>query len=318
MKTDRLFHGYNCYSAAVGEYCAGMEYAGVHDLILSQWSFFFDKNMLLNGQWYTGASDGPVDILLREDLKKFCSLHVEEHYPSNRDSRSEIEHLLKLNNQVIILVDFYYMESVRWEHLGRFGFERQHNPHFIILEGEGDQEKISFRDPYYNFRGQMDKELLRKAQSSLTRQGGVDYRYYSVRHFNDGVENFRELILYRFNRYISEGQFNLISVLGEELLSNAEVILEQKDFRWAVDGYFCLKSVIDQHRNLQDTALRKGINLPTGLTDLENKWMLVIKEIFNIFVSQKAFRADIVKLYDNLHFIAKHEALFAEKVLAGI
>lgn len=317
MKTDRLFHGYNCYSAAVGEYCNGTEFAGIHDLILSQWSFFFDKNMLLNGQWYTGASDGPVDILLREDLKKFCFLVVEEHYPRNRDSQSEIENLLKVNNQVIILVDFYYMESVRWEHLGRFGFERQHNPHFIVLDNMSRGE-IAFRDPYYNFRGQMDKELLRKAQSSLTRQGGVDYRYYSVKHIDDVVADFREVILYRFNRYLSEKQYNQISVLGEELLKNSDFILAQQDFKWAVDGYFCIKSVVDQHRNLQDTALRKGISLPSGLTDLENEWMLVIKEIFNIFASQKACRADIVRLSDNLHILAKHEELFARKVAANV
>lgn len=314
MKTDRLFHGYNCYSAVVGEYCRGTEFAGVHDLILSQWSFFFDKKMLLNGQWFTGAADGPVDILLQEDLKQFCSLEVEEHYPGNRVSQCEMENLLKIKNKVIILVDFYYLESVRWEHLERFGIQRLHDPHFIIIESM-DKDSIKFLDPYYNFRGCMDYSILQKAQSSVTRQGEVGYRYYSVQYNRNRKINLREVISYRLKRYIDEKYYSAIADLGEELVSNSDFIMGQKDFRWAVDACFCLKSTLDQHSNLRDITYANSITLPSELTDLENEWAIIRKTIFGMFVSHRTSMSDLLDLRNRFQGISKMEKAFACKVI---
>lgn len=314
MGYNKLFHGYNCYSAAVGEYCLRRKVSGVQELILSQWSFFFNLQMFLNGQWYTGAADGPVDLLLQKDLKRFCSLCIEEHCLPADAAETESLAILERDEQQIILVDFYYLKSVRWEHLRRFGIERQHDPHFIILEGR-DREKFTFLDPYYDYRGQMERDVLQEARSSITRQGGVGYRHYIVNHVEQKKIDLREVLYYRFRRYIDEKQYNGIARLGEEILFSGDFILAQKNCRWALDGCFCLKSTVDQHRNLQQIAALHGILLPSELPELENEWALVRKLFFSIFVLRRACPADLLEVSEKLRRLAEREETFARRVI---
>lgn len=317
MNTSKLFHGYNCYSAAIGEYCTNEKIPGAIELILSQWGFFFDENMLVNGQWYTGASDGPVDIQLKEDLKELCSLQIDEKYPEVGAEEGEVQRVLRDNNQLIILVDFYFLDSVRWEYLSRFGFKRQHNPHFIILEELNEKHAI-IRDAYYNFKGQISRDILRKAQRSMTRQGEVNYQYYSFNHTSSRKVNLRETIHYRFSRYINEKKYNDITAFGEKLVSNSEFILGQKELTWAGDGYFCLKSVVDQHRNLHELSLRNEITLPEGLSELENEWTIIIKDLFNFLLTHSVRRTDLLKLSEKILIVSKEEEVYARKVVAKI
>lgn len=315
MSTEKMFHGYNCYSAAIGEYCNNKLNSGIHDLILSQWSFYFDKSMMLNGQWFTGAADGPVDLLLYKDLNRFCSLIVEEHRLNGESILSEIQELLRLENQLIILVDFYYLESVQWEHLKRFGVERVHDPHFIIIN-EIDQDGVTFIDPYYNFRGQMSLDILKKAQNSITRQGGIEYRYYLVKNIVQKDIDLREVIKFRFMRYMEEKQYMAIAEFGQELINNADYILKQKSFAWAIDTCFCLKSTSDQHMNLNETAFQNSIELPSQLLDLENEWALIRKSIYSMFLKRKVALSNIQVISEQLCCLAEKEKYFAQQAIA--
>src|SRR3712207_8159327 len=73
------FHGYNCYSSVVGEICKRGKNYSVLNLINTQISFCFDKNLFWNNQWFAGSMLSPIDELLDFDLKYFLGIRSEEH-----------------------------------------------------------------------------------------------------------------------------------------------------------------------------------------------------------------------------------------------
>lgn len=313
MAQNKLFHGYNCYSAAVGEYCRRRNLPMVTEIIMTQWSFFFDRQMLKADQWYTGAWEGPVDTLLEEDLQRFASIRIEESSSTALAAEKESHAILQTGDQQIILVDFYYLDSVRWEHLHRFGIERQHNPHFILL-ADVDEDVFTILDPYYNYVGQMRSQVLQEARGAMTRQGEVAYRHYTVQVGETQMVEQREILCYRFHRYLQEKHYDAIAKLGGEIESWMDTFTEKQICGLALDAYNCLQSTVDQHRNLRDWFCLQNPSLSQTLLELENEWALVRKMFFSTFVSSKVRQVDLKVIAQNLQRLAGLEESFARQV----
>lgn len=172
-----LFNGYNCLSAALGEYSIRKKYNYITDVINSQLTFIFDEKPFWDDEWFAGSTLEPLDKYLLNDLIKYqCGNLYQEKMTLDR----EIEYLKK-NDLLIVLVDFYYMKSVDWKLLKRFNILPEHDPHFILVESiDTFNNRVSIIDPYYNYVGKMELDRYVLARSGDTRQGKVENIAYLV------------------------------------------------------------------------------------------------------------------------------------------
>ena len=66
-----LFNGYNCLSAALGEYSIRKKYNYITDVINSQLTFIFDEKPFWDDEWFAGSTLEPLDKYLLNDLIKY-------------------------------------------------------------------------------------------------------------------------------------------------------------------------------------------------------------------------------------------------------
>lgn len=272
------FQGYNCYSSALGECAKDKKIPEIENIILSQWTFFFDEQQFLKNQWYTGAADGPVDVVLNKDLENFSNIYILEHLSSDSEALNESEEFLQRQGYQIVLVDFYYLNSFNWKSLSRFNVLREHDPHFIILT-EINHGHVRIIDPYYHHVETLKIEDFRKARSSMTKQGKINYNSYEIAYKETKRVNVKELLYYRFDKYLKEEMYHKI----EEFATVVKNQLTKSERKWSFIGYNCLNSIIYQHQNLMRIKKMFNIDIPADLENLHDKWALIRKKLFEYY-----------------------------------
>lgn len=100
------FHGYNCYSAVVGEICKRDSNNLVLDLINTQISFYFDKNLFWDNEWFAGSMISPIDKLLDFDLKYFFGIEKSKCI-GKFDDVNELNDMINEKKHIFALVDFF-------------------------------------------------------------------------------------------------------------------------------------------------------------------------------------------------------------------
>lgn len=304
------FQGYNCYSSAVGEYAKEKKIPEIENVILSQWTFFFDKEQFFKNQWYTGAADGPVDVVLNEDLENFSNIRILEHLSWEDEAINESKVFLKKQGYQIVLLDFYYLNSFNWNSLKRFNVTREHDPHFVVLT-EISNGQAHVTDPFYHHKEIMPVEDFMKARSSLTKQGKIRFNSYEIVCGDIRRVNIKELLYYRFSRYLKEKMYQKI----EEFAVTVKNQPDETDRKWSFTGYNCLNSIIYQHQNLMKIYKLYDFNLPLGLDDLENTWALIRKKLFEYY---NRGNSSVEEISNSILNAAALEKNFAEGVVKSL
>jgi hypothetical protein len=276
-----LFNGYNCLSAALGEYSIRKKYNYITDVINSQLTFIFDEKPFWDDEWFAGSTLEPLDKYLLNDLIKYqCGNLYQEKMTLDR----EIEYLKK-NDLLIVLVDFYYMKSVDWKLLKRFNILPEHDPHFILVESiDTFNNRVSIIDPYYNYVGKMELDRYVLARSGDTRQGKVENIAYLVSFpAKSNCYDIKSLFYDRIQRYFEEKMFEGIFKMGEEIDKRRLIYGPDQDRKWAINAYNCLRSSMDQHTNLNKFAKNYHIELTEEFEALENMWGQLRKKLIEYY-----------------------------------
>ena len=255
------FHGYNCYSSVVGEICKRDKNCSVLNLINTQISFFFDKSLFWNNQWFAGSMLNPIDKLLDFDLKYFLGIEKKE-FKNKFNNICELSN--SINNKIyqFALVDFFYLDSVDWKVLKKFNILPEHDPHYIILDKiiEGN---IYYSDPYYDYMGKIDFKKFSNCIESMTKQGYIDNQYFYLNYDIDTkVTNIdiREFIKYRFKRYLRLNMPYNIEQMGVEIDKRRLINGIETKKNWVLNAYNCLRSIEDQYTNLSNISKLNDIN----------------------------------------------------------
>lgn len=304
------FQGYNCYSSALGECAVKNRISQIEDVISTQWSFYFNQVEFDQNQWYTGAAGGPVDVILKNDLKNFCDISVKEHSSTEKSALEESKEVLKKQGYQILLVDFYYLNSFNWKSLRRFHVEREHDPHFIILKSICD-EQAHVIDPFYHHEEFMSLESFMQSRNSTTKQGKLIFNSYEIVSNNTKNVTIKELLHHRFQRYLEEKMY-------ENIIKFKETVRGQKgntNRKWAFTGYNCLNSIIYQHRNLLKVFKQFSCNLANDLCDLENRWAIIRKKMFEYYIDQPITVDEIEFLLSEIAFL---EEKFTKQAIAYV
>lgn len=290
-----LFNGYNCLSAALGEYSLRKGIDNVLEVINSQMTFLFDKDLFWKGEWFAGSTLKPVDSYLIYDLKKYLCGYI---YEKRMSLEEEVEYL-KENDLLIVLVDFYYMDSVNWKLLKRFNIIPEHDPHFILTQNiDTLNQKVNIIDPYYNYIGEMDLEKYKQARSGITRQGEVDQKVYLFTFDVNEKLDIKTLFFDRMKRYYDEKMFENIFTMGEEIDRRRLIYGINQDRKWAINAYNCLRSAMDQHERLNFYADCHKIEISKKFIELENLW----GELRKKFIEYYNYRLDDLEEISYLTF----------------
>lgn len=279
------FQGYNCYSTALGEYANRKDIKEIDKIIHSQLTFVFDKNMFWNDNWFAGSTLTPVDRYLEQDLKKFADVIVEEHCSNEEQAMVETRIQLEKHGMQIVLVDFYYLESVNWKSLKSFNIFPEHDPHFIIVT-DVDNESVNIIDPYYNYQGTISTEQFLTARMAQTRQGSVDFKSYEPHIENLKTVDIRKMLNVRFERFMQERMYYQIEEMVAEIDKKRLIEGKNQDRHWALNGYNCLRSAVHQHYNINELVTKYSINMPSGFAELENQWALIRKKLFSFYTNR--------------------------------
>lgn len=98
-----LFNGYNCLSAAIGEYCGCKQILQVQELINSQYTFLFDEDLFWKNEWFAGSTLEPVDKFLISDLEQFGLGQITEKIMTVDEEKL----YLRQEPLLVVLVDFF-------------------------------------------------------------------------------------------------------------------------------------------------------------------------------------------------------------------
>jgi hypothetical protein len=276
------FTGYNCFSSAVGEYARIKGCLDITDILQSQWIFSFDKELFWKNCWYAGASLLPVDHLLKQDLMEYANVSIKEYTSTKAQALIESKEAIKRNKAQIILVDFYYLDSVNWEAMRRFQVYPQHDSHFIILT-KINEDTADFIDPYYNYKGSISLVKLNEARNHQTKQGNIVYHSYDMVLSEARNDRLLELIKYRFERFLKEKMYYQMEEFAIEVDKKRLIEGKNQNRNWALDGYNSLRSIVEQRSNLSCIQEKHSILLPPGLELLENRWSYIRKKLFEFY-----------------------------------
>ncbi len=288
------FHGYNCYSAVIGELSIQNNKNNIVDLINSQVSFLFDKDLFWANSWFAGSMINDKDELLDYDLKKILGINFQK-IDADINSIEFIEEILKSNTLVIGLIDFFYFDSVDWKTLEKFNVYPQHDSHYVIIESV-TKDSILYSDPYYDYRGSVSFEKFKKAIRSQTRQGEINCKFInvnSIRNEENVKIDLKDIIKMRFERYLALDMVSNVESLGVELdkrrLYNG--IEENRD--WALTAYNCLRSAEDQYYNLSVLTKSNGICDDLNFLELNFEWDSVRKKFIEYYYGRNLNLNDI-------------------------
>ncbi|MCW6109113.1 hypothetical protein [Clostridium sporogenes] len=279
---NNFFHGYNCFSAALGEYAKQKNKEEINKIILSQLTFMFSKELFWANSWFGGSTLLPVDNFIKQDLERFANITITEDSSTDGQAIEQTKKSIEKNGFQIILVDFYYIKSVNWDILKRYNILPEHDAHFIIITSI-DERQAGIIDPYYNYQGTISIDDLNIARGSKTRQGVVNYNSYEINLDNVKSFDLREVIKFRFERFLNEKMYYLVEQVGVEIDRKRLIEGKNQNRIWSLSGYNCLRSSLDQYSNLKKIKEMYEINMPDGLNELENQWALIRKKLIEFY-----------------------------------
>ena len=113
----------------------------------------------------------------------------------------------------------------------------------------------------------------------MTKQGKINYNSYEIAYKETKRVNVKELLYYRFDKYLKEEMYHKI----EEFATVVKNQLTKSERKWSFIGYNCLNSIIYQHQNLMRIKKMFNIDIPADLENLHDKWALIRKKLFEYY-----------------------------------
>lgn len=286
---SELFHGYNCFATAVGQHLINLHKYNAMETLVLRWTFDCNKYWLTENVWPVGACVEAVDYLLQYDLKLIEGIKISECKVDSYEESFQMmkEQIQKLGSHVV-LVDFYYLKSIDWKRMERFGYFPKHLPHFICVIGIED-ENVIYQDPMYKYVGKMsflEFETARKISVC-----GVDHvgTYYNFEFMNSEKKySFIEKIEYQLRRYIEHQQYNMIVKFKNGLSENYEYFLERDNYDWAFNFYLALESVTLQRQNFMLSIRNLYPEESSMVMNLVRSWIKIRNNFNQIRIKRNA------------------------------
>lgn len=308
------FHGYNCYSSVIGELSKRENNTKVLDLINTQISFYFDKDLFWNDEWFAGSMLSPIDRLLDFDLKFFLGLEkcrLNKEY----DNLNNLMELMNDKSNIFALVDFYYLNSVDWKSLEQFNIFPEHDPHYVILD-KVVEDKIYYSDPYYDYRGELSFQEFLSCINGETRQGKINNQIFFMKQINCFNKfNIKELIQYRFKRYNDQKMPYNIELLGMEIDKRRLIKGTNTGEKWALNAYNCLRSIEDQYTNLSKISEINKIEFQQEFYEISTFWGLIRKKIIEYYYGRNF---NLNEISYSIIKVAHRERELARKIIGSM
>ncbi|KOM98653.1 hypothetical protein ACP49_05745 [Clostridium botulinum] len=314
--TEKLFHGYNCFSAALGQHFLNTNQIKAIDSILIRWTFDFNKQALFDEVWSVGACVEATDYLLQYDLYNMEGVKVTTHKSTMEEATKILSEEVEKLGSHMIMVDFFFMKSIEWDKARRFGYYPKHLPHFVTVTKETETD-VAYQDPLYRFAGNMSKQDLIKARSSIDCFMDIDFEYYKIEDI--GVQkNYtrKDKIFNQFYRFINNGQIDMIEKFGSALKDVKGKMTITQDFNWIFNVYLALQSVIDMRQNFVGILEKENIELREELLPLLLKWVSARLDFLNMYREKDI--TNIQNSIDKIFYLREQEEKFAKAVLKRV
>ena len=281
MVMSSYFHGYNCFSSVLGESLKILKKEEYLKFISLRWTFDYCRAMEDDNLWFIGACVEPYDYLLQYDLNKFCGIEIKEVIPEIDKINRELRNELSENGFQLTMVDFYYMKSIDWNRMERFGFYPRHLPHFIVVT-ELTENGIRYIDPQYRFTGQMKMDEFTLARDSKVCNIEINNRYFRFINKNKN-ENKDDYVKYQLERYLKNKHINKISMFASDVM---EIYIKEQDrnnIEWLFNTYLSLESIVDMRVDFSRNILNLNEFQKVELKKVIEIWIKIRKLFLNMY-----------------------------------
>ncbi|KDE74248.1 hypothetical protein FUSO7_03920 [Fusobacterium necrophorum BFTR-2] len=282
MKKSLYFHGYNCFSSALGESLKKLNREECLKLINLRWTFDYCKEMEGDNLWFIGACIEPYDYLLQYDINKYGGIEIVEVIPSKENSVRVLEEEISKNGFQFTMVDFFCMKSIDWDRMERFGFYPRHLPHFIIVT-EIKNGFVTYIDPQYRFTGQISIAELNFARNSEVCNIEISNRYFTFIQHNIKKINIIEYIKFQLDRYISNKHINKIGMFASDIM---EIYIREKNKNnkeWLFNTYLSLESIVDMRVAFSNNIINLKHAHMEELKNIVDIWIKIRKIFLNMY-----------------------------------
>ncbi|MGB8453611.1 MAG: hypothetical protein WCD89_14940 [Anaerocolumna sp.] len=311
--TEKLFHGYNCFSTALGQHFLNTNQLKPIDTILFRWTFDFNKEALFDEVWCVGACVEATDYLLQYDLYKIEKVKITAHKTTMVEASRILSEDVRNVGSHVIMVDFFLMKSIDWDKSRRFGYYPKHLPHFVTVIKETETD-VTYQDPLYRFVGNISKDDLAKARCSTECFMDIDYEYYEIEAVGGKADyTMKDKIYYQFRRFVDNGQLDAIENFGNALICVKNRMESTQDFNWVFNIYLALESVIDMRQNFVGLFGQENNGLREHLLTLLLKWVSVRKDFLNMYRNKDI--VNIQSTVNKIFYLREQEEKFAKIVL---
>ena len=311
---DQLFHGYNCFATAVGQHLINIKKYKAMETVVLRWTFDCNKCWISENVWSVGTCVEAADYLLQYDLEKLEGIKISESKEESFQKSLEIaQKRISEFGSHVVLVDFYYLKSIDWKRMERFGYFPKHLPHFICITQVNDSE-ATYQDPMYKFCGKISISELEFAQKLNV--CGVEHvgTYYDFDFKNyQNKYTFENKIEYQLKRYLKNQQFKAIAKFAIALSDNLDTFFNKSNMEWAFNFYLALESVPLQRQNFMLAIREQYPECSKMIMKLIMDWIKIRKKFHQLY-NQKDINV-LRDIIDSLNEISIQEEIVPEKLL---
>lgn len=292
-----LFHGYNCFSSAIGQHLANVKQSAALETVTVRWTFDFNREWLKNNVWCAGACVEPSDYLLQYDLYRMEGIRIETCRADFEKSQEEMRRDIAAYGSHVVQLDFYYLTSIDWKKMERFGYYPQHLPHYICVTGV-EEDQVLYQDPMYRYSGSITAADLEYARTRRVCEMDLYRTYYKFNWENSRQPyTLEEKIKYQLTRYLENEQFEMIEKFAEALGESCEEFQETDVFDWAFNCYLSLDSVALQRQAFLQAVRKKYPECQDLVMPLVEDWIHLKKSFHQIYSEKNAaFLKNIIGL----------------------
>ncbi|ETT13564.1 putative NlpC/p60-like peptidase [Fusobacterium sp. CM21] len=315
MEKSNYFHGYNCFSSALGEGLKKLNREECLKIINLRWTFDYCKEMEDDNLWFIGACVEPYDYLLQYDINRFCGIEIIEVIPDKKDSIKILEEEIAKNGFQFTMVDFFCMKSIDWNRMERFGFYPRHLPHFIIIT-EIKNGFATYIDPQYRFTGRISIEELNFARNGEVCHIEIANRYFTfLQHISTEI-NINEYIKYQLYRYVNNKHINKIEMFAADIMEIYDREKYKENNEWFFNTYLSLESIVDMRVAFSSSIININYTQKEELKRIVDIWIRIRKLFFNMY-KKKEYRCNenINVTINMLLAVKKAEETFIENYL---
>lgn len=316
METSSYFHGYNCFSSVTGESLKILKKEEYLKFISLRWTFDYCRAMEDDNLWFIGACIEPYDYLLQYDLNRFCGIEIKEVIPEGNKINQELKKELSENGFQLTMVDFYYMKSIDWNRMERFGFYPRHLPHFIVVTAL-TENGIKYIDPQYRFSGQLSMDEFIVARGSKVCDIEINNRYFTfIENKKSAVKE--DYVEYQLKRYLENKYINKISMFASDI---AEIFYREQNrnnIEWLFNTYLSLESIVDMRVDFSRNILKLNEFQKVELKKIIEKWIKMRKLFLNMYQKPYLRCVESVEIVKSMLLdIQKKENKFIENYLTN-